>query len=132
MRTIAIWLGALVFGFIGGIAGQRVVTRQIMNTEITSSARAHTFELVDSSGRVVSTWTTDHWGRPFIGFSDAKWEGRVIVGHIDQSDTSPTEPPNPNAPWGIKVTAPSNAAHAVLGTGIDYATGKPHGFAEWK
>lgn len=116
VRTIAIWVGALIFGFIAGVAGQRVVTRQTMNADITSSARAHTFELLDSSGRVVSIWTTDHWGRPFIGFSDSKWEGRVIVGNIDQSDSPTTKPPDPNAPWGIRVTAPAHAAHAALGS----------------
>src|SRR5512133_1870042 len=132
VRTIAIWTGALVLGFLGGITGQRVSNRQTMNTDLTSSARAHTFELVDRSGRVVSVWTTDSWGRPLIAFSDAKWEGRIVIGPIDQSDVVSTQPPDPNAAWGISVTAPAHAAHAVLGAGTNLTTKKIVGFADWR
>ena len=132
MRTAAIWIGALILGFLGGIAGQRVSNRHAMNTDLTFSARAHTFELVDRSGRVVSVWTTDQWGRPFIGLSDAKWEGRIVIGPIDQSDAITNEPPDANAAWGISVTAPAHAAHAALGTATDLSTKKPVGFANWR
>lgn len=132
MKTIAAWLGALVLGFMGGIAGHRFSEAQMMRTELTYSTRAHTFELLDTSGRVVSVWTTDQWGRPSIGFGDSKWEGRVVVGSIEQSDVVENKPPDSNTEWGIRVTAPSHAAHAILATGTDPATKKPAGFAYWR
>lgn len=132
MKTSATLLGALLLGFIGGIAGQRFSNRQQMSTDLTSSTRAHTFELTDRSGRVVSVWTTDHWGRPFIGLSDAKWEGRIVIGPIDQPDVISNEPPDPSAAWGISVTAPAHAAHAALGTATDPTTKKAVGFAKWR
>jgi hypothetical protein len=113
------------------MAGQRVSNRKAMNG-LTFSARAHTFELVDRSGRVVSVWTTDSWGRPFIGLSDANWEGRVVIGPIDHSDVITKKPPDANAAWGISVTAPAHAAHAALGTATDMTTKKPVGFANWR
>jgi hypothetical protein len=130
VKTAAIWIGALILGFIGGVAGQRLGHLQEMNTTPTFSTRARTFELVGRSGRVVSVWTTDQWGRPFIGFSDANWEGRIVIGPIEQSDDN--QPPDVNAPWGISVTAPKRAAHAALGTAIDVTTKKPVGFASWR
>lgn len=131
MKTSAILVGALVFGFLGGIAGNRF-SQQTMPTELTYSTRAHTFELLDPSGRVVSVWTTDQWGRPSLGFSDAKWEGRIVIGPIDQSDVVTKERPNLNSAWGISVTAPGHVAHAALGTGTDLTTKKPIGFAVWR
>jgi hypothetical protein len=128
MKTIAMFVGALIVGFLGGIAGNRF-SQQTMSTEVTPSTRARTFELLDSSGRVVSVWTTDRWGRPLLGFSDAKWEGRIVIGPIDQSDVATNEPPDPNSAWGISVTAPGHVAHAVLGTGTDLTTKKPIAFA---
>ena len=132
MKAIAVWLVALILGFIGGIAGHRFSEAQMMRTELTYSTRARTFELLDISGRVVSVWTTDQWGRPFIGFGDPKWEGRVVVGSIEQSDFVRNEPPDSNSECGIRVTAPSHAAHAILGTGTDHSTKKPVGFANWR
>jgi len=134
MKTPAIWFGALILGFIGGIAGHRFSNWQTMRTELTFSTRAHSFELLDPAGRVVSVWTTDRWGRPFLGFSDAKWEGRIVIGPIDQVDTDVVvnEPPDSNAAWGIRVTAPGQVAHAALGTAIDVTTKKPMGFASWR
>jgi len=131
MKTFAILMAALIFGFLGGIVSSRF-SQQTLPTELTFSTRAHTFELLNSSGRVVSVWTTDRWGRPFLGFSDAKWEGRIVIGPIEQSDYVTNEPPNPNSAWGISVTAPGHVAHAVLGTGTDPTTKKPIGFAHWR
>lgn len=132
MKTSATWLGALILGFIGGIAGQRFGKLQTISTEVTFSTKAHRFDLVDRSGRVVSTWTTDQWGRPLLQFSDAKWEGRIVIGPIEQADVSTNAPPDSNAAWGISVTAPGHVAHAELGTAIDATTKTPTGFAHWR
>jgi hypothetical protein len=75
VKTAAIWFCALILGFIGGVAGHRFSNWKTMPSGLTSATRAHTFELLDPSGQVVSVWTTDRWGRPYLGFSDAKWEG---------------------------------------------------------
>jgi hypothetical protein len=128
MKTIAILVGALILGFLGGIAGNRF-SQKGMPTEFMSSTRAQKFELLAPSGRVVSVWTTDQWGRPYLGLGDAKWEGRIVIGPIEQSDVATNEPPDPNSAWGIAVTAPGHVAHAVLGTGTDLTTKKPIAFA---
>src|ERR1700694_569747 len=119
MKTTAILFGALVLGFLGGIAGYRVSAWQTMSDELASSRRAHSFELLDRAGQVVSVWTTDQWGRPILVFNDAKWEGRIMIGPLDQANTDvvTNQPPNANATWGILVTAPSHAAHAALEIG---------------
>src|SRR5215467_2123427 len=130
MKTFAILMAALIFGFLGGIVSSRF-SQQTLPTELTFSTRAHTFELLNSSGRVVSVWTTDPWGRPFLGFSDAKWEGRIVIGPIDQEDVLTKEPPDSDA-WGISVTTPGHVAHAALGTARDQTTKKPTGFANWR
>lgn len=132
MKTVATWLGALIFGFIGGMAAQRFSNWQTMSTKLTFSTKAHTFELVDRSGRVVSQWTTDQWGRPLLQFSDAKREGRIVIGPLEQADMVTNVPPDPNGAWGIKITAPGHVAHAALGTTVDATTKKPTGFANWR
>ena len=128
LKILAIWVGSLAFGFVGGIVGQRFSGRQTLPANGPISTKAHSFELVDTAGRVVSVWRTDQWGRPFLGFSDAKWEGRIVIGPIDESDVMGAEPRDPNAPWGISVTAPGRTAYAALGTGIDFKTKKPTSF----
>lgn len=136
VKTAAIWIGAMLFGFIGGLAGQKFSTPKFSNPRPAASdsapLRSHTFELTDPSGRVVSLWTTDKWGRPFIGLSDAKWEGRIVIGPLYESDFDNGEPPDPNAAWGIRVTAPGHAAYATVGTSVDEKTKKPSGFASWR
>jgi hypothetical protein len=124
MKASATLLGALILGFLGGIAGHRFSTQR-MNAELSPSTRAHTFELLDSSGRVASLWTTDEWGRPFLVFNDAKWEGRIVIGPISQSDVVTSGPPDANSAWGISVTAPSHAARAVLATTTQADTKRP-------
>jgi hypothetical protein len=133
MKTAAIWFGALILGFLGGIAGHRFSIWQTM-PELTSPRRAHSFELLDRAGDVVSVWTTDPWGRPILKFGDAKWEARILIGPLNQADVDviPKEPPDPNAAWGVLVRAPGDAAHAALGTAIDTNTKKPAGFADWR
>jgi len=64
--------------------------------------------------------------------SDAKWEGRIVVGPIEQSDVLSNEPPDINAAWSISVTAPGHVAHAALGTATDFKTKKPTGFVNWR
>lgn len=125
MKIAATWAGALLLGFIGGLAGQRLST-QPLPPALASSHRAAEFELTDRSGRVVSVWTTDQWGRPYLGMSDAKWEGRVIIGPILASDVV-DERPKWDA-WGIEVTAPGRTAHAWLGTTIPMNAQQATGF----
>ena len=127
MKTLAIFVGALVFGFVGGILGQRFSSPRIA-PELTSFVRSHSFELIDSSGRVVSIWTVDRWGRPYLGMSDAKWEGRLVIGSIGQGDVVSNEGPDPGDPWGISVTAPGHEAHAMFGTSTPLGTNQPIGF----
>jgi hypothetical protein len=131
MKTAAILFGALILGFIGGIAGHRFSNWQTMPTELTSPSKAHSFELLDPSGRVVSVWTTDGWGRPFLALGDAKREGRIVVGPIDDADVVTNEPPDSDA-WGIKVRAPGHAAQAALGIATDVTAKKTNGFAYWR
>jgi len=111
-----IWIGALLFGAIGGILGQRFSVPKSL-PEAVPAHRAGKFELTDASGRVVSVWTVDQWGRPFLGMSDAKWEGRIIVGPILAPHVLGKEPPESDA-WGVEVTAPGRTAHAMLGTSV--------------
>lgn len=132
MKTASIWLGALILGFIGGIAGAKFRDWQRIPVELTSVARTHKFELLDPSGRVVSIWTTDQAGRPFLAFSDAKWEGRIRIGPIEQADMATDKASDSKNTWGISVTAPEHAAHATLGTGFDLNTKKPTGFVNWR
>ena len=114
LKTLAIWIGALLLGFFGGLVGQRFSSCKSV-ASITSSQRAGKFELTDASGRVVSVWTVDRWGRPYLGMNDAKWEGRVIIGPILAPDAIGNEPPESDS-WGIEMTAPGRTAHAWLGT----------------
>jgi len=58
-------------------------------------------------------------------FNDAKWEGRIVIGPIIQSDVVTSQPPDPNSAWGISVTAPNHAAQAVLGTMTQVGTKLP-------
>jgi hypothetical protein len=132
MKTVSIWFGAMFFGFIGGIAGARFNNRHTISAELLSPTRGHQFELLDSSDRVASVWTTDQWGRPLLTFNDAKWEGRIVIGPISQTDMPTDKSPDSNDVWGISVTAPQHAAHATLGTGFDMNTRKPSGFANWR
>ena len=129
VKIAAIWTGALILGFLGGTLGQWLTGGRTVFINQALSTKAHIFELVDRSGRVVSVWTTDQWGRPFLGFSDATWEGRIVIGPIEHSDVISNKPPDVNAAWGISVTAPRYAAHVAFGTGTDERTGKPIGFA---
>lgn len=132
MKTASIWLGALIFGFIGGIAGARFNNRQTKPTELTSPTKGHRFELLDSTGHVASIWTTDQWGRPLLAFNDSKGEGRILIGPISQEDMPTYKSPDPHDAWGINVTAPEHDAHAALGTAIDLNTKKATGFANWR
>lgn len=132
MKTASIWLGALIFGFIGGIAGARFNNRQTKPTELTSPTRGHQFELLDSTGHVASIWTTDQRGRPFLAFNDAKGEGRIVIGPISQEDVASDRSPDSHDAWGINVTAPEQAARATLGTAINLNTKKQTGFVNWR
>jgi len=114
LKTLTIWVGAFVFGLAGGVLGQKL-SNPAPAVEGVSAHRAAKFELTDTSGRVVSVWTVDKWGRPFLGMSDAKWEGRVIIGPIFRSDEEESKPPESDA-WGIEVTAAGRTASAAIGT----------------
>ena len=127
VKTLVIWVGALVFGFFGGVIGQRLSNGSSASTGLASTTKAHAYELVDRSGLTVSIWTVDTWGRPYLGMSDAKWEGRIVIGPIEGSDVVSNEPPEWDA-WGIEVTAPGRTAHAVLGTSTPLDTKKPTAF----
>jgi hypothetical protein len=94
---------------------------------LTSPAIAPRFELLDSSGRVISIWTTDQHGRPFLALSDAKWEGSIRIGPIEQGNLATGSPSERDA-WGIDVTAPEHAANATLGTSLNLNTKKQSGF----
>jgi len=74
MKTPAIWFGALILGFIGGIAGHRFSNWQTMRTELTFSTRAHSFELLDPAGRVVYLY-----GQPTDG-DDPSWDSAMRNG----------------------------------------------------
>jgi hypothetical protein len=131
MKMIAIWLGALALGFIGGIAGHRFSIWQTMSSELTPPTKAHSFELLDPSGKVVSVGTTDPWGRPVLAFSDAKMEGRIVIGPINETDVTTKAPPDSDA-WGVRVIAPGHAARAAVGTQTDMTAKKTTGFAYWR
>jgi hypothetical protein len=124
LRTIATLFASFILGFLGGIAGHRFSTQRL-NAQMPPATKAHTFELLDSSGRVASIWTTDEWGRPVLVFNEAKWEGRIVIGPINESDVVTSEPPDANSAWGISVTAPGRAAHAVLATTTNADTKRP-------
>ena len=121
-----IWIGAFLFGVAGGVLGQRFSAPTSLPESVLAQ-RARKFELTDASGRVVSLWTVDQWGRPFLGMSDAKWEGRIIIGPILAPDFVGKGPPEPDA-WGIEVTAPGHIAHAVLGTAGPLKSKEPTAF----
>ena len=126
LKTVMIWIGALLFGTAGGVLGQRFSVPTSV-PEAVPAHRAGKFELTDASGRVVSVWTVDRWGRPFLGMGDAKWEGRIIIGPILAEDVAGKEPPESDA-WGVEVTAPGRTAHAVLGTSVPLKSKEPTGF----
>lgn len=126
---LTIWAGALVFGFLGGTLGQRLIGHPTTSPELTSASRARRFELVDPSGRIVSIWTMDSAGRPYLAMNDRRWEGRVVIGPIEGFDVVGNEPPPENlAAWGIRVTAPGHAALAAVGTSIQPGAKQPSGF----
>ena len=126
MKILIIWIGAFLCGVAGGVLGQRLGAPTTV-PEALPAHRAGRFELTDATGRVVSVWTVDQWGRPFLGMNDAKWEGRIILGPILGPDVVGKEPPEWDA-WGIEVTAPGRTAHAVLGTSVPLKSKEPIGF----
>jgi hypothetical protein len=128
MKTVGILLGALILGFLGGIAGYRFGSWRAVRTESTSSTRAQRFELTDASGRVVSVWTVDQWGRPFLAMS-GKWEARVFIGPLEFSDVVSNKPNETDA-WGIRVLGADHSVSALLGTSTPLDTKKPNAFVE--
>ncbi len=126
LKTLTMWIGALLFGAVGGILGQRFSAPKSL-PEAVPAHRGAKFELTDASGRVVSVWAVDQWGRPYLGMSDAKWEGRIIIGPILRPDIVGKEPPESDA-WGVEITAPGRTAHAVLGTSVPLNSKQPTGF----
>jgi hypothetical protein len=118
------WIGALLFGFLGGILGVKFSAPK--TTDLPGATRAQEFELLDRSGHVVSVWTTDRFGRPLLAMNDKGWEGRIIIGPLFPPDVDNES--NPTDPWGITVEAPSHAARATLGMSTPTATKIPTGF----
>lgn len=125
MKTLIIWVGALLIGFLGGVFGQKFSDR-VEAIEQVSPTRAQSFELIDRWGRVVSTWGTDQWGRPILAMGDQKWEGRIVIGPLFPSDV--VDERNPTDTWGVTIEAPADAARATLATSTRLDTKQPVSF----
>ncbi len=91
MKTALIWVVSALFGFAGGIVGQRMNHQRTRNDAALASpvVRATNFQLVDNAGRVLSTWgVDDQHGRIAIWFNDEKGQTRAIFGN--QAGERPT------------------------------------------
>jgi hypothetical protein len=124
VKLTIMWIGALLFGFLGGLLGEKFSAPKA--ADLPGATRAQGFELLDRSGNVVSVWRTDQWGRPLLAFGDKAWEGRIVIGPLFPSDIANER--NPTDTWGVTVEAPSHAARATLGTSTPITTKTPTGF----
>jgi hypothetical protein len=131
----------MVAGFIGGMFANHPDPRQLLRPP--EIVRARRFQVTDERGRLAAELTPhglDLFGQDgrvratlrliyndngVLGFSDGKWEGRVVFGFIG-TDTPSVRDDN----WGLLINSPDMRHHVVsLGTDIQGHEGY---FSIWK
>lgn len=125
-RAVLLLSIVLVSGVSGFLGGYLANSSGIPVPVLVDTVIAKRFRVIDHSGRVTAELTEkrlDLYGEDgrvratlrlagsdngILGFSDAKWEGRVIFGFLSTDTPSPQDDD-----WGLRVFAPDSRRPVV-------------------